>query len=127
MDRTTQWHPKPGKKTRGARKYGNGGMLGSGMRPGRVSYSISQPPPLAAFMLGSFADSVKWLAISKPKASGGACYALRTPFRRGSKIRVRCAIARKKRLLRAMRRIRELYRRYVTPQFCAWFGLEYLP
>lgn len=94
MHRTTQWHPKPHKQTRGAYKHVRGGMRGMLLASVDLSRSTSHLFKSPLFDLTKTVACAPCAQATASMGGNGACYALRTPVRRGSKIRVRCAIAR---------------------------------
>lgn len=98
MHKTIQFHPKPCAYTRGRRKPGRGGMRTWNMAPGAVNIFTSQGHSALALMKDH--KGRVWIGadFSDGTDSWGACYALRTPLRRGRKIRSRCANARRAKL-----------------------------
>lgn len=93
MHRTTQWHPKPGKSTRTTWKRGNGGMRSRLLDSAGLIRPISHPLACGLYRRTESVDCSPCAQSTASMGAKGACYQLRTPVRRGSKIRVRCAIA----------------------------------
>lgn len=119
MHKTIQFHPKSCAYTRGRRKPGRGGMRTWNMAPGAVNIFTSQGHSALAVMKDH--NGRVWIGadFSDGAASWSACYALRTPLRRGLKIRSKCANA-----LRAKRRWQKAVRALMselTSQPIDWF------